>query len=172
MHAIATSMPVLVTASARGETLGRELAAGGVSLVGATGTLAQLRRSLVRGRVHGSVVLCITLDDPTFRRHGAAIAQILDDRRSFPTPIHAIGMFLDDAPVAGWQSLGCDAYTMQPARLGDLLEQFEAMASGIAGLPHGVTNRFSDQFASESPRSAEARHEDFRRRRSSSRRRH
>lgn len=163
MYAIATQLPVLVTASARGHELGRELTGRGLSLVGATGSLAQLRRSLVRGSLNAPVVLCITLDDPTLRRHGAALMSILDDRGSFTTPVRAIGMIFDATPARGWQGLGCDALTNRPADVADLLDEFEQSWTSVP--------RFSDRFALNDLRRAETRHAELRQLRPSRRRR-
>ncbi len=136
MQQFASQLPVFVTASPEGDAIGRELVADGVSLVGATGTLAQLRRALVRGNVRTPTVLCITLDDATLRRHGEMLKIMLDDRCSFPTPMHAIGLLHSKHPPIGWESLGCDSIARTTSELQSLLTTFDqrSMAEG---------NRFS-----------------------------
>lgn len=127
-----TQLAVLVTASAEGDQLRRELTRCGVTLGSATASLAQLRRTLVRGSEPGSIVLCITLDAPTLRRHGRALARILDDRASFATPVHAIGMMTDTQPAEGWAAIGCDAVASDLAELQRLLQRFQTTSRGLA----------------------------------------
>ena len=103
-----------------------------MSLVGATGSLAQLRRSLVRGSLRNPLVLCITLDDATLRRYGRALASMLDDRCSFPTPVHAIGVMIGRLPV-GWESLGFDALASSAMHLQAMLDAFDARSQMAFG---------------------------------------
>jgi hypothetical protein len=117
---------VLVSASETGEHVRRELVARGVAMLGATGTLSALRRTLVRERFDAPVILCITLDDATMRRHGRFLARLLEDRRSFATPLHAIGLIAAQWRNE-WASTGCDAWAGDLTDLERLIDGFAAM---------------------------------------------
>lgn len=132
MQQLRSQLAVFVTASHEGEAVGRSLINCGVALVGTTGTLAQLRRSLLRGTFRTPVVLCITLDASTLRRHGLMLRQLLDDRCSFPTPVHAVGIRQSRQLPCGWQEIGCDSIVHDPEELPSLLMAFDqrTMADG------------------------------------------
>jgi hypothetical protein len=133
MPLLDTQMAVLVSASPAGDVLRRDLASRGVALASATASLARLRRSLVRGCDAESMVLCITLDQPTLRRHRRGLTRLLDDRCSFVTPLHAIGVMIDGTAGAGWESIGCDALASHATDVRWLLDRFACLPTCLAG---------------------------------------
>lgn len=115
---------VLVSASEAADDVRRDLSRRGVALASATASLARLRRSLVSGSQPAPIVFCITLDEPTLRRHGRKVARLLDDRDSFASPVRAIGLRVGGSAPAGWASLGCDACAADADDFERLLRRF------------------------------------------------
>jgi hypothetical protein len=138
------ALVVLVSASSKGDELRRDLATRGLAVAGATGGLSHLRRSLVRERMAGPVILCVTLDDATFRRHGNTLARMLDDRASFATPLHAIGLAGATVSASAWASIGCDAWARNLDEVVSLVERLAGEhipASPRATAPGGRLGR-------------------------------
>lgn len=132
MQEIETQLAILVTASAAGDDVRRDLIGRGIALAGSMATLAQLRRSLVRSGDQTPILLCVTLDGPTLRRHGRALARFLDDRSSFAAPVHAIGLMMDGRAADGWAGIGCDAHAMNVSQLQRLLRRFTPKTPTLA----------------------------------------
>jgi hypothetical protein len=119
---------VLVSASESSETARRALAARGLRPLTATSTLTSLRRSLVRQKSGPVTIMCVTLDDPTLRRHARSLASLLADRDSFARPIHVIGLMCDGVDAAQrWAAIGCDAWAADLAEVERLIDVFSAM---------------------------------------------
>lgn len=147
MQEIETQLTILVTASAAGDEVRRDLIGRGVSLAGSTATLAQLRRSLVRSGDDTPIILCVTLDGPTLRRHGRSLARFLDDRSSFAAPVHAIGLMMDGRAADGWAGIGCDAHAMNVSQLQRLLRRFSPKSTAANRMPKSnamLQSRFSN----------------------------
>jgi hypothetical protein len=164
MHHVGEQLIVLVSGSDAGDALRRELAARGLPPVSATANLAHLRRSLVREGFRSPVILCITLDEATLRRHGRALARLLDDRTAFPTALHAIGVACDGTPVGDWAAIGCDAWASSVAELEGLVDRFATTAA--PGRTSGsAASRIESLLLSDptkTPRRAETREVDLR----------
>ncbi len=131
MQEIETQLTILVTASAAGDGVRHDLIGRGIELAGSTATLAQLRRSLVRSGDQTPILLCVTLDGPTLRRHGRALARFLDDRSSFAAPVRAIGLMMEGAAAGGWAGIGCDAHAMSVNQLQRLIRRFSPKAPAV-----------------------------------------
>lgn len=126
MQEIETQHAILVTASAAGEDVRRDLLERGVLFGETTASLTQLRRALIRGGDELPILLCVTLDEPTLRRHGLALARLLDDRPAFTTPVHAIGLMIAHSESDRWLSIGCDAFARDIDHLLALIHCFES----------------------------------------------
>ena len=117
---------VMISASEAAEAVRRELTTRGLEPAAATASLASLRRALVRQPSGRPTVLCITLDDPTLRRHGRSLASLLDDRDSFATTLRSIGLLVDGKFAARWAEVGCDAWAADVNEVERLIDGFAA----------------------------------------------
>jgi len=124
MQRVQAHLAVFVSASDATQSLRHDLINAGIAPAALASHLRGLRRGLVLGE-YERVTLCIALDRATLDRHGPMLRRLLEDRRSFPTTITAIGWTLGQALTAEAASLGCDVYLDDHEQVVDAVCFFE-----------------------------------------------
>jgi hypothetical protein len=101
-----------------------------------------IRRWLVLGE-NDFVVVCITLDEQSLRRHGNALRRLLSDNECFPTTFRTVGLLSDLGLTREAAELGCDVYVDDSSQAADVIRMLDdawhvdetgvGRASSIAG---------------------------------------
>ena len=104
-----SNLMVIVGESSDVHELRRSFARDGIPHAGVTTHLTGLRRALVVGAFR-RVVLCLSMDGVTLRRHGDALRQVLADRGSFAIGLCSVGLLTDRGLRSKEATLGCDVY--------------------------------------------------------------
>lgn len=109
MEERSSHLTVVIGASSVAEDLRRMLVQRRVAHAGVVSHVRGLRRSLCSGQTD-LMIICIALDQPTLKRHGDSVRQLLRDCRCFPQAVRSVGLLTEIGLTPDVASMGCDVY--------------------------------------------------------------